>query len=115
MSKTSDSPEQLPSDSSKASPPHLHRSLASANFSANGDLYDSLDDDWLVSSETGELSLFDFLDGFSVVPVTLDKLNQRFKLQSREVSFSVNCINVALVTREVENANTFTLPRTTDI
>jgi len=66
-------------DSSKASPPHFSRSLSSANFSPNGDLYDSLGDDWLLSSETGELSFFDFLD------VTLDKLNQRFKSQSREV------------------------------
>jgi hypothetical protein len=85
MTETSDSPEQMATDSSKASPPHLSRSLSSANFSPNGDLYDSLDDDWLLSSETGELSLFDFLDAFSVVPQTLDKLNQRFKLQSREV------------------------------
>ena len=85
MTETSDSPEQIATDSSKASPPHLSRSLSSANFSSNGDLYDSLDDNWLLSSETGELSLFDFLDSFSVVPVTLDKLNQRFKLQSREV------------------------------
>lgn len=69
----------------KPSPPHFSRSLSSANFDPNGDLYDGLDDDWLVSSETGELTLFDFLDGLSVVPETLDKLNQRFKLQSREV------------------------------
>src|SRR5438046_6148542 len=109
MTKTSDSPKQMPTDSAKGSPRQFNGSLSNANFSANGDFYDSLDDDWLVSSETGELSLFDFLDGFSVVPVTLDKLNQRFKLQSREVSFPVNCTNVALVTREVENANTFTL------
>jgi hypothetical protein len=69
----------------KQSPPHFSRSLSSANFGPNGDLYESLDEDWLVSSETGELSLFDFLDGLSVVPETLDKLNQRLKLQSREV------------------------------
>ena len=80
----------MPKDSAEGSPRHFNGSLSSANFSANGDLYDSLDDDWLLSSETGELSFFDFLDGFSVVPVTLDKLNQRFKLQSREVLFTVN-------------------------
>jgi hypothetical protein len=69
----------------KPSPPHLSRSLSSANFDPNGDVYESLDEDWLVSSETGELSLFDFLDGLSVVPETLDKLNQRLRVQSREV------------------------------
>jgi hypothetical protein len=69
----------------KASPPHFSRSLSSANFSPNGDLYDSLDEDWLLSSDLGELSLFDFLDGLSIVPVTLDRFNQRLKIQSREV------------------------------
>lgn len=85
MSEILDSPEQMATDSSKASPPNFKGTLSSGNSSPNGYLYDSLDDNWLLSSETGELSLFDFLDGFSVVPVTLDKLNQRFKLQSREV------------------------------
>lgn len=72
-------------ESTKGSPPHFSRSLSSANFSPNGDLYDSLDEDWSMSYGTGELSLFDFLDSFSVVPSTLDKLNQRLKLQSKEV------------------------------
>src|SRR5271170_1466097 len=79
-----DSPEQK-AISEPSSPPHFSRSLSGANFSPNGDLYDSLDDDWLLATETGELSLFDFLDSFSVVPQTLDKLNQRFKLQSQGV------------------------------
>jgi len=78
-----DSPEQSPTEPGER--PHFSRSLSSANFSPNGDLYDSLDDDWLLSTETGELTLFDFLDSFSVVPQTLDKLNQRFKLQSQGV------------------------------
>ena len=72
-------------ESAKESPRHFSRTLSSANFSPNGDLYDSLDDDWSESYGTGELSLFDFLDSFSVVPSTLDKLNQRLKLQSKEV------------------------------
>ena len=78
-----DSPEQKASEPGER--PHFTRSLSSANFSPNGDLYDSLDDDWLLSTQTGELTLFDFLDSFSVVPQTLDKLNQRFKLQSQGV------------------------------
>lgn len=77
--------ETLASESTKESPRHISRSLSSANFSPNGDLYDSLDEDWSLSYGTGELSLFDFLDSFSVVPSTLDKLNQRLKLQSKEV------------------------------
>ena len=72
-------------EATKESPRHFSRTLSSANFSPNGDLYDSLDDDWSESYGTGELSLFDFLDSFSVVPSTLDKLNQRLKLQSKEV------------------------------
>jgi hypothetical protein len=83
-----DSPEQPPSESGDR--PHFSRSLSSANFSPNGDLYDSLDDDWLLSTETGELTLFDFLDSFSVVPQTLDKLNQRFKLQSQGVPYFIS-------------------------
>lgn len=78
--------ETLGSESTKGSPPHFSRSLSSANFSPNGDIYDSLDEDWSLSYGTGELSLFDFLDSFSVVPSTLDKLNQRLKLQSKEVT-----------------------------
>src|SRR5277367_5305155 len=78
-----DSPEQQPSD--PPTRPHFSRSLSSANFSPNGDLYDSLNEEWLPSSETGELSLFEFLDGLSVIPETLDKLNRHLKLQSREV------------------------------
>ena len=83
-----DSPEQPPSEPGER--PHFSRSLSSANFSPNGDLYDSLDDDWLLSTETGELTLFDFLDSFSVVPQTLDKLNQRFKLQSQGVPYFIS-------------------------
>ena len=81
------SPEQMPNESTtnNMSPPPISRSLSSANFSPNGDLYDTLDEDWLLSSDMGELSLFDFFDSLSVIPVTLDKLNQRLKLQSREV------------------------------
>jgi hypothetical protein len=82
---TSDGGGGAGTDSTKGSPPHFSRSLSSANFSPNGDLYDSLDEDWSLSYGTGELSLFDFLDSFSVVPSTLDKLNQRLKLQSKEV------------------------------
>lgn len=79
----SEEPEEI-----KSSPPVFRRSLSSANFAPDGDLYDNLDDDWLFSSDVGELSLFDFLDTLAVVPVTLDKLNQRFRLQSREVPIS---------------------------
>ena len=68
-----------------ASPLHFRRSLSSPNFSPNSDLYDSLDEDWLLSSDVGELSIFDFLDGFNVIPLTLDRLNQKLKVQSREV------------------------------
>jgi hypothetical protein len=75
-----DEPEPL-----KSSSPSFSRSLSSANYSPDGGHYDSLDDEWLMSSDLGELSLFDFLDSLAVVPLTLDKLNQRFKLQSREV------------------------------
>src|SRR5271167_4321574 len=89
MSELSESPEQKASDSPNGQDtptrPHFSRSLSSANFSPNGDLYDSLDDEWLGSSETGELSIFEFLDAFSVIPETLDKLNRHLKLQSREV------------------------------
>jgi len=74
-----------PSSSTAASPSGFYRSLSSANFSPDGDLYDTLDEDWLLSSDIGELSLFDFLDSLSNVPVALDRINQRFKSQSREV------------------------------
>jgi len=84
--------EKLPEDidsangSGSASPTGFRRSLSSANFAPNGDLYDGLDEDWLSSTANlGELSIFDWLDSFSVLPETLDKLNQRFKLQSRGV------------------------------
>jgi len=77
--------EPEPPISSPPSSPHFSRSLSSANFSPNGDLYDGLDEDWLLSTDVGELSLFDFLDSLSFIPVTLDKFNQRIKLQSREV------------------------------
>jgi len=100
-----DSPEQQSSEPGERL--HFPRSLSSANFSPNGDLYDSLDDDWLLSTETGELTLFDFLDSFSVVPQTLDKLNQRFKLQSQGVSnssFQVDNADVCLVSRTVADA-----------
>jgi hypothetical protein len=82
------SPEQMPGQSSeKRSPPPISRSLSSVNFSPNGDLYETLDDDWLMSGDMGELSLFDFFDSLSVIPATLDKFNRRLKLQSLEVPF----------------------------
>jgi|SRR5579862_2268714 hypothetical protein len=78
--------EKTETSNGNSSPPAFRRSLSSANFAPNGDLYDSLEDDWLNSATNlGELSVFDFLDSFSVLPETLDKLNQRFKMQSREV------------------------------
>jgi len=91
LPSAADSPEQKPVEDGDeqeppASPVFFKRSLSSANFSPNGDLYESLDEEWLLSSDTGELSLFDFLDSLSVIPLTLDKLNQRFRLQSREVA-----------------------------
>jgi hypothetical protein len=89
MSELSESPEQKASNSPNGqgtpTSPHFRRSLSSANFSPNGDLYDSLDEEWLGSSETGELSIFEFLDAFSVIPETLDKINRHLKLQSRGV------------------------------
>ena len=71
-------------DAIKTSPP-LSPSLAGANYYPDGGIYDNLEDDWLLSSDVGELSLFDFLDSLAVVPITLDKLNQRFREQSRDV------------------------------
>jgi hypothetical protein len=88
MTEPFDSPEQRANDSTNGAsspPPHFSRSLSSANFAPNGDIYDSLDEDWLLSSDTGQLSVFEFLDGLSVIPETIDKFNQRLKLQSREV------------------------------
>ena len=67
------------------SSPTFGRSLSSANFSPNGDLFEALDEDWAMSGELGELSLFEFLDGFTLLPISLDKINQRIRLQSREV------------------------------
>lgn len=84
--------------------PEFRRSLSSANFAPNGDLYDSLEDDWLTSTNVGELSLFDFLDSFSVLPETLDKLNQRFKLQSREVPHLLSEIE-AIVPSKAKGTN----------
>jgi hypothetical protein len=72
-------------DPIKTSPPPLSPSLAGANYYPDGGIYDNLEDDWLLSSDVGELSLFDFLDSLAVVPITLDKLNQRFREQSRDV------------------------------
>jgi hypothetical protein len=95
--KPFDEPE-TPDGNGTASPPSFRRSLSSANFAPNGDLYDGLDEDWLASNTSlGELSVFDWLDSFSVLPETLDKLNQRFKLQSRGVSCRVEGANFSSV------------------
>jgi hypothetical protein len=80
------SPEQKsPSDSPELSPdrPPLSPTLSFTN----GDIYEALDDDWLIpSSDTGELSLFAFLDNLNFLPETLDRLNQRLRRESREVT-----------------------------
>ena len=101
--------EKLEASDEKPVPPEFRRSLSSANFAPNGDLYDSLEDDWLTSSNVGELSLFDFLDSFSVLPETLDKLNQRFKLQSREVPHPLSEIE-AIVPSKAKRTNPGFLP-----
>ena len=78
-----ESPVQAASDSPLIHPdrPPLSPTLSFTN----GDIYEAVDDDWLTASETGELSLFTFLDNFNFLPETLDRINQRLKRESREV------------------------------
>jgi hypothetical protein len=79
-----ESPEYVPADDSPLLSPDRPPLSPSLSFT-NGDIYEALDDDWLTASETGELSLFAFLDNFNVLPETLHRLNQRLKRESREV------------------------------
>ena len=96
-----DSPEHAPADSPLMSPdrPPLSPTLSFTN----ADIYEALDDDWLTASETGELSLFAFLDNFNVLPETLYRLNQRLKRESREVRVArVSTTNVLVVESQAE-------------
>jgi hypothetical protein len=79
-----ESPDHAPTDDSPLLSPDRAPLSPTLSFT-NADIYEALDEDWLTTTETGELSLFAFLDNFNVLPETLHRLNQRLKRESREV------------------------------
>jgi hypothetical protein len=79
-----ESPDHAPTDDSPLLSPDRAPLSPTLSFT-NADIYEALDEDWLTATETGELSLFAFLDNFNVLPETLHRLNQRLKRESREV------------------------------